>query len=70
MGGRLFTGPCHLKGHIFKLELPDDPICERCLEKDESATHSLCDREAIWLISDFVTWASILWNQVTTMTPP
>jgi hypothetical protein len=25
----------------------DDPACERCLEEDESATHILCDCEAI-----------------------
>jgi hypothetical protein len=24
-----------------------DPICERCLEEDESATHVLCDCESI-----------------------
>jgi hypothetical protein len=38
----LLTGHCHLKGH-----LTDDPICERCLEEDESATHILCDCEAV-----------------------
>jgi hypothetical protein len=27
--------------------LMNDPICERCLEADESATHVLCDREAL-----------------------
>jgi hypothetical protein len=43
----LFTGHYHLKGHLFKLGLTDDPICERCLEEDESATHILCDCEAI-----------------------
>jgi hypothetical protein len=43
----LFTGHCHLKGNIFKLGLTDDPTCERCLEEDESATHVLCDCEAI-----------------------
>jgi hypothetical protein len=42
----LLTGHCHLKGHLFKLGLTDDPTCERCLE-DESATHILCDCEAI-----------------------
>jgi hypothetical protein len=34
----LFTGHCHLKGHLFKLGLTDDLTCERCLEEDESAT--------------------------------
>jgi hypothetical protein len=42
----LFTGHCHLKGHLFKLGLTDDRTCERCLE-DESATHVLCECEAI-----------------------
>jgi hypothetical protein len=43
----LFTGLCHLKGHLFKLGLTNSPICERCLEKEESATHILHDCEAI-----------------------
>jgi hypothetical protein len=30
-----------LKGHLFKLALANDPICERFLEEDESATHIL-----------------------------
>jgi hypothetical protein len=42
-----FTGHCHLKGHLFKLGLTDDHTCERWLEEDESATHVLCDCEAI-----------------------
>jgi hypothetical protein len=29
------------------LGLTDDPTCERCLQEDESATHILCDCEAI-----------------------
>jgi hypothetical protein len=43
----LLTGHCHLKGHIFKMRLTESLTCERCLEKDESATHILCDCEAI-----------------------
>jgi hypothetical protein len=43
----LLTGHCHLKGHLFKMGLTDSPTCERCLEKEESATHILCDCEAI-----------------------
>jgi hypothetical protein len=43
----ILTGHCHLKGHLFKLGLTDDPICERCLEDDESSKHILCDCEAI-----------------------
>jgi hypothetical protein len=45
--GLLTEGHCDLKGHLFKLGLTDDPICERCLEEDESATYLLCDCEAI-----------------------
>jgi hypothetical protein len=33
--------------HHSKLGLTDDPICERCLEEDESATNILCDCEAM-----------------------
>jgi hypothetical protein len=43
----LLTGHRHLKGHLFKLGLTDDPICERCLEEDKSATHILCDCVAV-----------------------
>jgi hypothetical protein len=43
----LFTGHCHLKGHLFKLGLTDDPTCEQCLGKDESPTHIICDGGAI-----------------------
>jgi hypothetical protein len=31
----------------WSLGLTDSPTCERCLEKEESATHILCDCEAI-----------------------
>jgi hypothetical protein len=44
---RLVTGHCHLKGRLFKLGLTDDPICERRIEDDTSATHILCDCEAV-----------------------
>jgi hypothetical protein len=47
MGVGLFIGHCHLKGHLFKLRLTEDPICKRCLDEDESATHILCHCEAI-----------------------
>jgi hypothetical protein len=43
----LLTGHCHLKGHLFKMGLTDDPTCERFLEEVESATHILFDCEAI-----------------------
>jgi hypothetical protein len=40
-------GHYHLKEHLIKMGLTNSPICERCPEKDESATHILCDREAM-----------------------
>jgi hypothetical protein len=43
----ILTGHCHLKGHLFKLGVTADPICERCLEDDESSIHILCDCEAV-----------------------
>jgi hypothetical protein len=43
----LLTGHCHVKGHLFKLGLINDPIYERCQEEDESASHILCDCEAV-----------------------
>jgi hypothetical protein len=49
--------------------LTDDPTCERCLEEDESATHILCDCEAIANLR-FHHLGQFLWNQVTIMTPP
>jgi hypothetical protein len=41
----IFTGKIGL--HMIYDLLSDDPTCERCLEEDESATHILCDCEAI-----------------------
>jgi hypothetical protein len=43
----LLTGHSNIKGHRFKLGLTDDPTCERCLQEDGSATHILCNCEAI-----------------------
>jgi hypothetical protein len=47
MGGRTIYRTLSPKRMLFKLGLTDDPTCERCLEEDESATHILCDCEAI-----------------------
>jgi hypothetical protein len=43
----LLTGHCHLKGHLFKLGLSDSPTCEKCQEENETATHILCECEAL-----------------------
>jgi hypothetical protein len=51
-----------------KLELTDDPTYERCLGKDESAIHILCDSEAIAYLR-FRHLGQFLWKKVTTMTP-
>jgi hypothetical protein len=56
----LLTGHCHLKGLLFKMGLTESPTCERCLEKDESATHILCDCEAIaYLRFRYEVWKSL-----------
>jgi hypothetical protein len=64
----LLTGHCHLKEHLFKIGLTESPTSERCLEKEESATHILCDCEAIADLR-FRHLGHYLWNQVTTKTP-
>jgi hypothetical protein len=43
----LFTGHCHLKGHLFKLGLVDRPECDRCKQASETASHVLGDCEAL-----------------------
>jgi hypothetical protein len=43
----LHKGHCHLKEHLFKLELVNGPICKRCLEKEELVSHILCVCEAM-----------------------
>jgi hypothetical protein len=54
---------------VRKLLKTIDPICERCLEDDESIIHILCDCEAVAHIR-FRHLGQCLWNQVTTMAPP
>jgi hypothetical protein len=46
-GAPTTVNPPLVKGHLFKLGLTNDPTYERCLQEDESATHILCDCEAI-----------------------
>jgi hypothetical protein len=43
----LLTGHCHLNGHLFKLGLSNSPIYDRCQEENETATHILCECEAL-----------------------
>jgi hypothetical protein len=35
VGLYMYTGHCHLKGHLFKLGLINESTCERCLEADD-----------------------------------
>jgi hypothetical protein len=39
----LLTGHCHLKGHLFKLDLTDSPTCGRFHMKTQTASHILCE---------------------------
>jgi hypothetical protein len=43
----LLTGHCHLNGHLFKQGLSNSPICDRCQEEDQTATHILCECGAL-----------------------
>ena len=43
----LLTGQCHLKGHLLKLGMLDSPRCDRCHQVFETASHILCDCEAL-----------------------
>jgi hypothetical protein len=43
----LLTGHCHLKGHLFKLGLVNSPMCNQCKQASETASHVLCDCEAL-----------------------
>jgi hypothetical protein len=45
MGGRTTSRTLPPKGHL-RLGLVTSPRCERCLEKEESATHILFDCQA------------------------
>jgi hypothetical protein len=44
---RLLTGHRHLKGHLFNLGLVNRPKCDRCKQASETASHVLCDCEAL-----------------------
>jgi hypothetical protein len=43
----LLTGHCLLRGHIFKLWKVNNPICRRCYLQTETASHVLCECEAL-----------------------
>jgi len=43
----LLTGHCHLKGHWFKLGLASSPMCDRCKQASETASHILWDCVAL-----------------------
>jgi hypothetical protein len=43
----LLTGHCHLRGHLFKLRKVNSPSCRRCYHETQTASHVLCDCEAL-----------------------
>jgi hypothetical protein len=47
MGSRTTYRTLSPKRTPFQIGLIKDPICERCQEENESATHILCDCEAV-----------------------
>ena len=46
----LLTGHCQLKGHLFKLELVNSNVCNRCKQASETASDILCDCDALTTI--------------------
>jgi hypothetical protein len=47
MGGRTTYWTLPPQRTTFQTGTTGDPTCERCLQEDESATHILCEYEAI-----------------------
>ena len=43
----LITVHCHLKARLFKLGLVESPGCDRCRQASETASHVLCDCQAL-----------------------
>jgi hypothetical protein len=43
----LLKGHCHLEGYLLKMGLVDSPRCDRCKQAFETASHVLCDCEAL-----------------------
>jgi hypothetical protein len=37
----LLAGHCHMKGHLFELELVNSSSCKRCQKEGETASHIL-----------------------------
>jgi hypothetical protein len=65
----LLTGHCHVKGHLFNLQLVDNHWCGRCKRASETASHVLVTVRH-WLYFDLCMWAIICWNQATLPTSP
>jgi hypothetical protein len=43
----LLTGHYHSEGHLFNLVPVNSPECNRCKQASETASHGLCDFEAL-----------------------
>jgi len=40
-------GHCHLRAHTFRPGLVNSPKCDRCKQASETASHVLCDCQAL-----------------------
>ena len=40
---QIYTGQSLLQKDLHKIKLADSPICEQCLEEEESVEHYLCE---------------------------
>jgi hypothetical protein len=43
----LLEGHRHLKGHLLNLGLVNSPECDRCKQESQTASHVICDCEAL-----------------------
>ena len=39
---QMLTGHSTLRRHLFLMKMEDDPICQNCLEDEETVEHFLC----------------------------
>ena len=40
---QIYTGHSTLQKHLHRMKIVEDPICEQCLEEEESVEHFLCE---------------------------
>lgn len=59
---QMLTGHCTLQRHLAIMNIEQDPMCEQCLEEEETVEHFLCDCPAFATIR-YNTLGSLFLNQ-------